>query len=181
MQRSLSATTLALVCAMVITPPLMAQSRSEDSRFQVAQQRLNNELALFGTEFNRYQQARSRSWQDNRRDRDDPREYGDNSQRYLDDRDERGYDPALYYRSGSTYQERTLASDDRVYRGNDGRYYCKRNDGTTGLILGAVGGGILGNVIDGGHSRTAGTLIGGAVGAFAGKSIDQNNSQVRCR
>jgi len=76
MQRSLSATTLALVCAMVITPPLMAQSRSEDSRFQVAQQRLNNELALFGTEFNRYQQARSRNWQDNRRDRDDPREYG---------------------------------------------------------------------------------------------------------
>jgi hypothetical protein len=26
-----------------------------------------------------------------------------------------------------------------------------------------------------------GTLLGGAVGALAGKSIDQNNSQVRCR
>ncbi|QXQ06608.1 glycine zipper 2TM domain-containing protein [Sphingosinicellaceae bacterium] len=57
----------------------------------------------------------------------------------------------------------------------------KRNDGTTGLIVGAVGGGILGNVIDGGHSRAAGTLIGGALGAIAGKAVDQNNAQVRCR
>jgi hypothetical protein len=36
-------------------------------------------------------------------------------------------------------------------------------------------------VIDGGHSRTVGTLIGGALGALAGKSIDQNNAQLRCR
>ena len=45
----------------------------------------------------------------------------------------------------------------------------------------AVGGGILGNIIDGGHNRAAGTLIGGALGALAGKSIDQKNSDVRCR
>jgi len=182
MQRPFSAATLALVCVIAITPPAVAQTRSEDSRFQVAQQRLNNELALFGTEFTRYQQARARSWQGSRQGgRDDPRGYGDVSQLHSDDRDERGYDAAQYYREGPVYQERALASDDRVYRGNDGRYYCKRNDGTTGLILGAVGGGILGNVIDGGHSRAAGTLIGGAVGALAGKSIDQNSSQVRCR
>jgi outer membrane lipoprotein SlyB len=68
-----------------------------------------------------------------------------------------------------------------VYRGNDGRYYCKRSDGTTGLILGAAGGGILGNVIDGGRSRTVGTLIGGALGALAGRSVEQNQSQIRCR
>ena len=74
-----------------------------------------------------------------------------------------------------------LAADDRVYRGSDGRYYCKRNDGTTGLIIGAAGGGILGNVIDGGHSRAAGTLIGAALGALAGKAVDQSNSQTRGR
>jgi outer membrane lipoprotein SlyB len=74
-----------------------------------------------------------------------------------------------------------LSADERVYRGNDGQYYCKRSDGTTGLIAGGAAGGILGNVIDGGHSRTAGTLIGAAIGALAGKAVDQNNSQLRCR
>ena len=181
MQRLLSAATLAFACAIAITPPATAQTRGEDSRFQTAQQRLNSELALFGTEFTRYQQARARNWRGSHQGgRDDHRDYGDVSL-LSDERDERGYDAAQYYREGPVYQERTLASDDRVYRGNDGRYYCKRNDGTTGLILGAVGGGILGNVIDGGHSRAAGTLIGGAVGALAGKSIDQNSSQLRCR
>ncbi len=69
---------------------------------------------------------------------------------------------------------------DEVYRGSDGRYYCKRSDGTTGLIVGAIGGAVLGNVIDGGHERAAGTLLGGALGAILGKSIDQN-SDVRCQ
>jgi hypothetical protein len=182
MQRPFSAAALAFACVIAITPPAIAQTRGDDGRFQAAQQRLNSELALFGAEFTRYQQARARNSQGSRQGgRDDPRGYGDVSELQSDDRDERGYDAARYYRESPAYQERALASDDRVYRGNDGRYYCKRNDGTTGLILGAVGGGILGNVIDGGHSRAAGTLIGGAVGALAGKSIDQNSSQLRCR
>ncbi len=90
------------------------------------------------------------------------------------------YDAAHDYRDAPQYQERRLASDDQVYRGSDGRYYCKRSDGTTGLIIGAAGGGVLGNIIDGGHNRVAGTLLGGALGALAGKTIDQN-SDVRCR
>ena len=91
------------------------------------------------------------------------------------------YDAYRYYREDSRYQERRLGPDDEVYRGSDGRYYCKRNDGTTGLVIGGVGGAVLGNVIDGGRNRVAGTLIGGALGALVGKSIDQNNSDVRCR
>ena len=74
-----------------------------------------------------------------------------------------------------------MSADDRVYAGNDGRYYCRRNDGTTGLIIGAAGGGLAGNVIAGGHSRTVGTLLGAAAGALAGKAIDQSSSEVRCR
>ena len=93
------------------------------------------------------------------------------------------YDASRYYRDGPNYQERRLSSNDEVYRGSDGRYYCKRSDGTTGLIVGAIGGAVLGNVIDGGHERAAGTLLGGALGAILGKSIDQNsqNSDVRCK
>ncbi|HJQ16719.1 MAG TPA: glycine zipper 2TM domain-containing protein [Allosphingosinicella sp.] len=90
------------------------------------------------------------------------------------------YDATRYYRDGPQYRERRLTAEDEVYRGSDGRYYCKRSDGTTGLIVGAAAGGLLGNVVDGGHDRLAGTLIGGALGALAGKAIDQN-SDVRCR
>jgi hypothetical protein len=100
---------------------------------------------------------------------------GDYDRRFATD-----YDATRYYRDGPQYNERRLAASDQVYRGSDGRYYCKRNDGTTGLIVGGVGGGVLGNIIDGGHNRVAGTLIGGALGALAGKAIEQNND-VRCR
>ena len=98
-----------------------------------------------------------------------------------DRRFQTSYDARRYYRDGPQYQERRLSAQDEVYRGSDGRYYCKRNDGTTGLVIGAIGGGVVGNVIDGGHNRVAGTLIGGVLGALAGKAIDQSNSDVRCR
>jgi len=101
--------------------------------------------------------------------------YARQPDRYVTD-----YDAARYYRAGPNYSERRLSDSDEVYRGSDGRYYCKRSDGTTGLIIGAAGGGILGNIIDGGHNRVAGTLIGGALGALAGKSIAQSND-IRCR
>ncbi len=91
------------------------------------------------------------------------------------------YDASRYYRDGPNYSERRLAAQDEVYRGSDGRYYCKRSDGTTGLIIGAAGGALLGNVVDGGRDRTAGTLIGGALGAILGSSIEKNNNDVRCK
>ena len=90
-----------------------------------------------------------------------------------------GYDAGRYYVDDPRYRERRLGNNDRVYRGQDGRYYCRRNDGTTGLLVGAVAGGVLGNVIAGGGSSTLGTLLGAAGGALAGRSIDRNN--VRCR
>ena len=68
-----------------------------------------------------------------------------------------------------------LAQNERVYRGQDGRYYCRRNDGTTGLLVGALAGGVLGNIIAPGGSETLGTLLGAGGGAFAGRAIDRNN------
>lgn len=91
------------------------------------------------------------------------------------------YDASRYYRDDPRYQERRLGPNDEIYRGSDGRYYCKRSDGTTGLVIGGASGALLGNVIDGGRNRVAGTLIGGALGALIGKSVDQNNSDIRCR
>jgi hypothetical protein len=83
-----------------------------------------------------------------------------------------------YYRSGSYYPTRRLGADDRIYRGSNGQYYCRRPDGTTGLIIGGLAGGLLGNLIAPGDSKTLATILGAAGGAVAGRAIDRNN--VRC-
>jgi len=95
--------------------------------------------------------------------------------RWQGDRNDRNWDPARHYRSGK-HRERRLGRNDRIYRGGDGRYYCKRNDGTTGLVIGGVAGGLLGNAIGG---DTLGTLLGAGGGALLGRSIDRGN--VKCR
>lgn len=89
------------------------------------------------------------------------------------------YDAYRYYRSDPSYRERRLTRADRVYRGSDNRYYCRRSDGTTGLIVGAVAGGVLGSAIAGRGSSTLGALLGAGGGALLGKSIDRGN--LRCR
>lgn len=99
-----------------------------------------------------------------------PRDY-----RWHGDRD-RHWDPAPHYRPGGNYRERRMGRNDRMYRGRDGRYYCRRNDGTTGLVVGAIAGGLLGNAIGG---DALGTLLGAGGGALLGQSIDKGN--VRCR
>ena len=96
------------------------------------------------------------------------------------------YEPAVgayyaddYYRDGRYYRTRTLTRNDRIYAGRDGRYYCRRSDGTTGLIIGAGVGALIGHSLDGGRSSLLGTLIGAGAGAAIGSSIDRG--QVRCR
>lgn len=109
---------------------------------------------------------------------DDWREY----RRYDWDRQDRrygGYDAGRYYRDGRYYKERRLSYNDRIYRGQDGRYYCRRSDGTTGLIIGGAVGALLGREIDRGGSRTLGTVVGAGAGALLGRSIDRGD--LRCR
>lgn len=88
----------------------------------------------------------------------------------------RSWDAADSYRAGGKYKSRRLARGDEIYRGHDGRYYCRRSDGTTGLVIGAIAGGLLGNAI-GGNQLSA--LLGAGGGALLGRSIDRG--QVRCR
>jgi Ni/Co efflux regulator RcnB len=167
-----------------VAAPAMAQSSSRvEQRWQNAQDRYQRETQIYQRERDIYMSSRGRG-----------RGY-DNGPRYnspapapgygsgYEDRDPyvTDYDASRYYRDDSRYQERRLTDQDMVYRGSDGRYYCKRNDGTTGLIIGGVAGGLLGNVIDGGRHRTGGTLIGGALGALMGRSVEQSQQDVRCR
>ena len=94
-----------------------------------------------------------------------------------------GYYADNYYRDDRRYRERRLSRDDRIYRGRDGRYYCRRSDGTTGLIVGGLAGGVLGNIIAPGGSKTLGTVLGAIGGAAAGAAIDSGdrNDGIRCR
>jgi hypothetical protein len=116
---------------------------------------------------------------DDRRDNNDRRDRRYDNDRRGNDRnwrgDDRNWDPSNSYRDGK-YRERRLSRNDRIYRGRDGRAYCKRNDGTTGLVIGALGGGALANLIGGG---TLGTLAGAGGGALLGRSVDRGN--VKCR
>ena len=98
---------------------------------------------------------------DDRRDRDyrrddrrDDRRGDQRADRNWRGDNDRNWDPSRSYQDGK-YRERRLGRNDRIYRGRDGRAYCKRNDGTTGLVIGALGGGALANLIGGG---TLGTL-----------------------
>ncbi|RNJ63269.1 MAG: glycine zipper 2TM domain-containing protein [Porphyrobacter sp. IPPAS B-1204] len=75
---------------------------------------------------------------------------------------------------------RHQARDDRRYwQDRDGRWRCRRSDGTTGLVVGAVGGALLGRTIDTRGDRSLGTVLGGVAGGLLGREIDRGGA--RCR
>ena len=79
---------------------------------------------------------------------------------------------------GRNYEE-PVYRDTRIWRGRDGRYYCRKEDGTTGLLIGAAVGGLIGNEVAGRGDKTLGAILGAAGGAILGRAIDRSNS--RCR
>jgi hypothetical protein len=66
----------------------------------------------------------------------------------------------------------------KEWRGADGRTYCRRSNGTVGIIVGGAGGALVGRAVDGGRSRATGTILGLAAGALIGREIDRKR---RCR
>lgn len=67
-----------------------------------------------------------------------------------------------------------------VWRGNDGRYYCKKKNGTTGLIIGGAAGALIGRSIAGRGDNMLGTIIGAAGGALLGREVARSGSR-SCR
>ncbi|HIQ17785.1 MAG TPA: glycine zipper 2TM domain-containing protein [Novosphingobium capsulatum] len=92
---------------------------------------------------------------------------------------DRGYDRGDYDDRGYYRNPRRISRDDHVWRGRDGRYYCRRSNGTTGLIIGAAGGALVGRAIDTRGDRTMGTVLGAVGGGLLGREIDRGNA--RCR
>jgi hypothetical protein len=85
------------------------------------------------------------------------------------------YDNGRYDR----YYDRNGYYNGPVWRGRDGRRYCRRSNGTTGLIVGAAGGALIGRAIDTRGERATGTILGAAAGALLGREIQRSRS--RCR
>lgn len=87
-----------------------------------------------------------------------------------------------YYDRGygqGSYRGERVYRDTRIWRGRDGRYYCRKENGTTGLLIGAGVGALAGHEIAGRGDRTLGAILGAAGGAILGRAIDRSNS--RCR
>jgi hypothetical protein len=79
-----------------------------------------------------------------------------------------------YYHQASAYNGPT-------WRGRDGRTYCRRSNGTTGLIVGGAAGALAGRAIDTRGERATGTILGAAVGALLGREVQRGRSARRCR
>lgn len=115
------------------------------------------------------------------------------AQRYYDRGDGYAYDQAYRdgynrddgYRGGyrGGYRDDRRGYYDNGY--NDRRYYnTSRNrcrSGDSGTIIGAIAGGLLGNVVAGRGDRTLGTVLGAGGGALAGRAIDRDGRPGYCR
>ena len=168
---------IAAIMLSSIALPAMAQSVPEQRRWEAAQRRYDNETAIYDRARADYEaaQRRDRRYGYNNGGYNDPRYNGPNDGQYSTD-----YDASRYYRDDPNYQERALSAQDEVYRGEDGRYYCRRSDGTTGLVIGAGVGALTGRAIDGGRNRAGGTIVGGVLGALIGREVERSQD-MRCR
>ena len=153
---------MAIVAALLATfvgapAELMAQGRDrrdrQEQRWEREQERRERERAR-------------REWRAERREA-----------RYESRRDY--WDAARYYRQDDRARARRLGRNDRIYRGSDNRYYCERDNGTTGLIIGGMSGAVLGTIIAPGESKVLGTIIGAGAGALIGRAIDDGD--IVCR
>ena len=86
---------------------------------------------------------------------------------------------AIYDANGYYITPRRISRDSRIWRGRDGKYYCKRDNGTTGLVIGAGVGALAGHELAGSGDKTLGVLLGAAIGGVLGRAIDRGDLQCR--
>jgi hypothetical protein len=149
-------TALALAAsAVMVTTPIAAAPFAQSSAAVEAT------YGVPAWQADQFEHGKKRKWRD--------RYYGGG--RY-DDRYDRRYDRYDRY-------DEPVYRDTRVWEGDDGRYYCRKSDGTTGLLIGGAAGALIGREVAGGGDRTLGALLGGVAGALLGREVDRGGS--RCR
>lgn len=90
----------------------------------------------------------------------------------------RAKEASAYDRDGYYARPRPIEADEHVWRGDDGRYHCRRSNGTVGLVVGAATGAVIGHELSRGD-RTLGTVLGAAGGALIGRELGRG--ELRCR
>ena len=170
------ASVAAVAAPLAIATPAAAQNRNYNREVRECNRELRradsraeyrSEIRECRRELNKAQRQDARDWR--RYNRYDYNRYETGYNRYYADR---------YYRDGRYYADRRLTRNDRIYRGQNGQYYCRRNDGTTGLIIGGAVGALIGRELDRGGSQTVGTIIGAGTGALLGREISRGG--LRC-
>lgn len=91
----------------------------------------------------------------------------------------RAKDRSIYDSRGYYREPRRITRQSRIWRGDDGRYYCRRDNGTTGLIIGAGVGALAGHELAGRGDKTLGVILGAAAGGLLGREIDRGG--LKCR
>ena len=86
---------------------------------------------------------------------------------------------SVYDSRGRYLEPRRISRNTRIWRGNDGRYYCRRDNGTTGMLIGAGVGALAGHELAGSGDKTLGAILGGVIGGALGKAIDSGD--IKCR
>ena len=86
---------------------------------------------------------------------------------------------AIYDAAGYYITPRKITRSSYMWRGKDGKLYCKRDNGTTGLVIGAGVGALAGHELAGRGDKTLGAILGGALGAIIGREIDRGSLQCR--
>lgn len=176
----LAATAFAVASPMALAAPAAAQSNNYRQEVRECNRELRraDSRADYRAELRECRrELRQAQRQDNRRDARNWQRYSQyDYNRY--EPGQRTYYADRYYRDGSYYADRRLTRNDRIYRGQNGQYYCRRQDGTTGLIIGGAVGGLIGRELDRGGSRTVGTILGAGAGALLGREIARGG--LRC-
>ncbi len=149
-----------------------------------------------GHHYNDYRSSDRNDWRGNR---DQQRYYSRNDRRndrrdrqrayaagYRDGAQQPGYGyssrPPAYgggYYGNAGYNRPPVYQNSNYWYGNNGRIHCRRDDGTTGAIVGAVTGGTLGNILAQRGDKQLGSIIGGTLGAIIGKELDKGNGYCR--
>lgn len=87
---------------------------------------------------------------------------------------DRSYDQRRTY---DGYYGRGYQDGRRYYDGRRYSYRCRSN-GTTGTVLGAIVGGLLGDAAVGRRGDgTAGAIVGAGVGALAGRAVERSGNR----
>jgi hypothetical protein len=89
-------------------------------------------------------------------------------------KDESGHE-RRYSEGDRRYESRRVSQRD-MWRGEDGRYYCRRSNGTVGLVVGGAAGALAGRAIDTRGDRATGTVLGAAAGALLGREVQKSLS-----